>query len=78
MVDGVAAAAAAAGASIKPVWMDCDPGHDDAMAIMLAGYSPAIKLLGISCVASNQTVSNYLYSLTSELAALAEQVQLSH
>lgn len=40
----------------KPVWLDCDPGHDDAMAIMLAGWSPALKLLGISTVASNQVV----------------------
>uniref|UniRef100_A0A6B2LA08 Inosine/uridine-preferring nucleoside hydrolase domain-containing protein n=1 Tax=Arcella intermedia TaxID=1963864 RepID=A0A6B2LA08_9EUKA len=36
--------------------MDCDPGHDDACAIMLAGHNPHLELLGISTVMGNQTL----------------------
>lgn len=38
--------------------LDCDPGHDDAVAIMLAGKHPKIDLLGITVVAGNQTLDN--------------------
>lgn len=36
--------------------LDVDPGHDDAVAILLAAASPAIELLAITTVAGNQTL----------------------
>ena len=39
-----------------PVILDCDPGHDDALAILLAHANPAIDLLAITTVGGNQTV----------------------
>ncbi|GLZ29496.1 ribosylpyrimidine nucleosidase [Lentzea sp. NBRC 105346] len=36
--------------------LDCDPGHDDAIAIMLAAGDPAIDLRAITTVAGNQTL----------------------
>ena len=37
--------------------LDCDPGHDDAVAILLAGLSDKIDLLGITVAAGNQTIA---------------------
>ena len=34
-------------------FIDCDPGIDDAAAILLAGASPDAEVLGISAVAGN-------------------------
>ena len=38
--------------------LDCDPGHDDAIALMLALASPEVHLLGVSTVSGNQTLQN--------------------
>jgi inosine-uridine nucleoside N-ribohydrolase len=53
----------------KKIWLDCDPGHDDAMAIILAGHNPHIHLLGISTVAGNQTVEKTTINALRILAA---------
>ncbi len=39
-----------------PIIIDCDPGHDDAVALMLAVASPELELLGVTTVAGNQTL----------------------
>ena len=39
-----------------PIVIDCDPGHDDAIAILLALASPEVEVLGITTVAGNQTL----------------------
>ena len=36
--------------------LDCDPGHDDVIALLLAAHHPEIELLAITTVAGNQTV----------------------
>jgi inosine-uridine nucleoside N-ribohydrolase len=36
--------------------LDCDPGHDDAIALLLALASPELELLGVTTVSGNQTL----------------------
>ena len=39
-----------------PTILDCDPGHDDALAMLLAYANPALDLRAITTVAGNQTL----------------------
>ncbi|HET9508559.1 MAG TPA: nucleoside hydrolase [Gaiellaceae bacterium] len=41
---------------MTPLVLDCDPGHDDAIALLLALASPEVELLGVTTVHGNQTL----------------------
>ncbi len=41
---------------MQHILLDCDPGHDDAIAILLAARAPEIQLEAITTVAGNQTL----------------------
>lgn len=40
------------------IWLDCDPGHDDMLAIIMAALSHECQLIGISTSAGNSTIQN--------------------
>ena len=40
----------------EPILIDCDPGHDDAIALLLALASPEVEVVGVTTVAGNQTL----------------------
>ena len=42
--------------------LDCDPGHDDAVAILLAAGNPNIDLLGVTTVGGNQSLDKVTYN----------------
>jgi len=41
---------------MTPIVLDCDPGHDDAIALLLALASPELELLGVTTTYGNQTL----------------------
>jgi inosine-uridine nucleoside N-ribohydrolase len=51
------ASAASRGHSFRtPIVVDCDPGHDDAIALLLALASPELELRAVTTVHGNQTL----------------------
>lgn len=45
-----------------PVICDCDPGHDDAMMLMLAKASDRIRVLAVTTCCGNQTLEKTTYN----------------
>jgi len=43
---------------LQHVIIDCDPGHDDAIALLLASRSDDIKIVGVTTVAGNSELEN--------------------
>jgi inosine-uridine nucleoside N-ribohydrolase len=41
---------------VTDIILDCDPGHDDAIALLLALASAEVRLLGVTTVSGNQTL----------------------
>jgi purine nucleosidase/pyrimidine-specific ribonucleoside hydrolase len=39
-----------------PILFDCDPGHDDAIALVMAHRSPAIELVGVTTTCGNAEI----------------------
>jgi purine nucleosidase len=42
----------------RKIILDCDPGHDDAVALLLAHGNPDIELVGVTTVVGNATIEN--------------------
>ena len=41
----------------QKIIIDCDPGHDDAIALLVSAYSDKYDLIGVSTCAGNQTIN---------------------
>lgn len=51
----------------RKIILDCYPGHDDAMALILAAGNPQIDLLGVTTVGGNQSLDKVTYNARSVL-----------
>jgi inosine-uridine nucleoside N-ribohydrolase len=57
--------------------LDCDPGHDDAIALLLALGSPEVELVGVTTVAGNQTIEKTTANALRLLEFLGREVPVA-
>lgn len=63
---------------MRPILIDCDPGHDDAMAIMLAlANTEQLRVLGITCVGGNQTLDKVSENALKVLTVLNKEIPVA-
>ena len=60
-----------------PVLIDCDPGYDDVIAIMLALASPEVEVLGITTVDGNQPVAETTENALRVVEFLARRIPVA-
>ena len=53
-----------------PILLDGDPGHDDAIAWMLANASPRLEIRAVTSVSGNQTIEKTTYNALRVMALL--------
>ncbi|MEM5846405.1 nucleoside hydrolase, partial [Pediococcus pentosaceus] len=60
---------------MKKIWIDCDPGHDDALAILVALANPEqLQVLGVSTIGGNSPLENVTNNAKNLLNLLGAQV----
>lgn len=61
----------------KPVIIDCDPGHDDAIALLLAFSSDKLDVKAVTTVAGNQTIEKTFNNALKVLSFAGIDVEVS-
>jgi uridine nucleosidase len=52
------------------LWLDCDTGHDDAFALLLAAHHPSLNLLGVSTIFGNAPLTKTTYNTRAILKSI--------
>lgn len=60
-----------------PVIIDCDPGHDDAIALLMAFASEKLDVRGVTVVAGNQTMDKTLNNCLKVLSYAGVKVDVA-
>ena len=56
-----------------PIWLDCDPGLDDTLAIVLAAKHSKLRLIAVSTSAGNTSIDNTTKNALDVLYSLRRQ-----